>query len=198
VIAAPSGAGKSSIVRGVLERDANVSASVSVTTRAPRPGEVEGRDYFFRSPAEFEAMVEDGALLEHARVFGRGYGTPRAPVEACLAAGRDLVLDIDWQGWRQLRSALPADSLGVFVLPPSIAALEARLRKRGSDSEEEVARRMAAARAEISHWDEFDHVLVNDDLGACIEAVTYILYAARSVVARSTGVSRLAAGLLAG
>ncbi len=197
MIAAPSGAGKSSIVRGVLAREANVSTSVSVTTRAPRPGEVEGRDYFFRSPAEFDAMVERGELLEHARVFGRGYGTPREAVEACLAAGRDVVLDIDWQGWRQLRSALPGDSLGVFVLPPSMAVLEARLRGRGSDSAEEVARRMAAARAEISHWDEFDHVLVNDDLGACIEAVSYILCAARSVVARSTGVAALAASLLA-
>jgi guanylate kinase len=197
VIAAPSGAGKSSIVRGLLARDANVSASVSVTTRAPRPGEVEGRDYFFRSPAEFDAMVGGGALLEHARVFGRGYGTPRAPVEACLAGGRDVVLDIDWQGWRQLKAALPGDSLGVFVLPPSMAVLETRLRGRGSDSADEVARRMAAARAEISHWDEFDHVLVNEDLEACTADVTYILRAARSVVARSTGLAALAAGLLA-
>lgn len=197
MIAAPSGAGKSSIVRGLLARDANVSASVSVTTRAPRPGEVEGRDYFFRSPAEFDAMVGGGALLEHARVFGRGYGTPRAPVEACLAGGRDVVLDIDWQGWRQLKAALPGDSLGVFVLPPSMAVLETRLRGRGSDSADEVARRMAAARAEISHWDEFDHVLVNEDLEACTADVTYILRAARSVVARSTGLAALAAGLLA-
>jgi guanylate kinase len=197
VVAAPSGAGKSSIVRGLLGREADVSASVSVTTRAPRPGEVEGRDYFFRSVDEFQAMAAGGGLLEHAIVFGQGYGTPRAPVEAALEAGHDLVLDIDWQGWRQLRTALPGDAVGVFVLPPSLAVLEARLRGRGSDSQAEVGRRMKAARDEISHWAEFDHVLVNDELGPCIDTITYILRASRSAVARNLGAAAAAAAMLA-
>ena len=192
MVAAPSGAGKSSIVRGLLGQDAALSPSVSVTTRAPRPGEVDGRDYTFVSGERFDVMVASGALLEHARVFGRGYGTPRAPVEACLAAGRDMVLDIDWQGWRQLRMALPGDAVGVFVLPPSLALLEARLRQRATDTKAEVARRMGAAREEINHWMEFDHVLVNDDLATCIGAVASILESARCAVARSTGAAALA------
>ncbi len=198
MVSAPSGAGKSSIVRGLLAADAGVTASISVTTRAPRESEVDGRDYFFTDMAGFQAMAETGALLEHATVFGRGYGTPRAPVEACLAAGRDVVLDIDWQGWRQLRAALPGDVVGVFILPPSLAVLEARLRGRGSDDEAEVARRMRAARDEISHWAEFDHLLVNDDLAACTSAVASILVAARCARARSLGAARLACGMAAG
>ena len=198
VIAAPSGAGKSSVVRGLLASDPAVMASVSVTTRAPRPGEVDGRDYLFVDMARFSAMVADDALLEHAVVFGRGYGTPRAPVEACLAAGRDVVLDIDWQGWRQLRAALPGDAIGVFLLPPSTDVLAGRLRDRGSDAVHEVERRMQAARAEVSHWGEFDHVLVNDDLAACTRAVESILVAARCVVARSTGAARLARAMTEG
>ncbi len=192
VVSAPSGAGKSSIVKGLLASDEGVTASVSVTTRTPRTGEVEGRDYFFADMTRFLAMVAEGALLEHALVFGRGYGTPRAPVEACLAAGRDVVLDIDWQGWRQLQAALPGDAVGVFILPPSLRALEARLRGRGSDGEAEVARRMQAARDEISHWGEFDHVLVNDDLAACTRSVASILVAARCALPRSLGAIRLA------
>lgn len=125
-------------------------------------------------------------------VFGRGYGTPRAAVEARLAAGQDVVLDIDWQGWRQLRAALPDDVVGVFILPPSLEQLEARLRGRGSDADAEVARRMEAARGEIAHWSEFDHVLVNDDLAACVAAVASILVAARCAVRRSVGAARLA------
>ncbi len=198
VISAPSGAGKSSIVHGLLAADPGVTASVSVTTRARRGSEAEGKDYYFTDMAKYLAMVAADALLEHALVFGRGYGTPRAPVEACLAAGRDVVLDIDWQGWRQLRAALPGDVVGVFILPPSLATLEARLRDRGSDGVTEVARRMAAARAEIAHWDEFDHVLVNDDLLACTAAVSSILVAARCTLARSTGVTRLACTLAGG
>ena len=198
VISAPSGAGKSSIVRGLLAREAGVTASVSVTTRAPRAGEEHGADYFYTDMTGFQSMVAQGALLEHAVVFGRGYGTPRAPVEACLAAGRDVVLDIDWQGWRQLRAALPGDAVGVFILPPSLAVLEARLRKRASDPAAEVARRMEAARAEISHWEEFDHLLVNEDLAACTDAVASILVSARSTRARSVAAARLARAMAAG
>ena len=198
VVSAPSGAGKSSILRGLLAADPDITASVSVTTRAPRDGEVEGRDYFFTDMTGYAGMVAGGALLEHALVFGRGYGTPRAPVEACLAAGRDVVLDIDWQGWRQLRAALPGDAVGVFILPPSLAVLEARLRGRASDGAAEVARRMQAARDEVSHWAEFDHVLVNEDLAACTAAVASILVAARCTLARSTGAARLARGMSGG
>ena len=198
VVAAPSGAGKSSVVRGLLAIDPAVLPSVSVTTRAPRPGEVDGRDYVFTNMTAFETMVADGALLEHAMVFGRGYGTPRAPVEANLAAGRDVVLDIDWQGWRQLRAAMPGDTVGVFILPPSLALLEDRLRGRRSDGEAEVARRMQAARAEISHWQEFDHVVINDDLADCTATVASILVAARCCLARSTGAAALARSMVAG
>jgi guanylate kinase len=197
VVAAPSGAGKSTITRALLAREPELFLSVSVTTRAPRGGEVEGVHYYYKSDAEFARMATDGALLEYATVFGRGYGTPRAPVEAALAAGRDVALDIDWQGWRQLRAAMPADSVGVFILPPSIEVLEARLVGRGSDDPVEVARRMQAAREEISHFSEFDHVLINDDLETCIAAVRAVLCAARCSVARSTGAANLAHEMLA-
>jgi guanylate kinase len=196
VVAAPSGAGKSTITRALLAREPALFLSVSVTTRAPRGGEVEGVHYYYKSDAEFSRMAAEGALLEHATVFGRGYGTPRAPVEAALAEGRDVALDIDWQGWRQLRQALPADSVGVFILPPSMQVLEARLRGRGSDDAAEVGRRMQAARDEISHFAEFDHVLVNDDLENCISAVRGVLRAARSTVARSLGAADLARSML--
>jgi guanylate kinase len=196
VVAAPSGAGKSTITRALLAREPALFLSVSVTTRAPRGGEVEGVHYYYKSDAEFSRMAAEGALLEHATVFGRGYGTPRAPVEAALGEGRDVALDIDWQGWRQLRQALPADSVGVFILPPSMQVLEARLRGRGSDDAAEVGRRMQAARDEISHFAEFDHVLVNDDLENCISAVRGVLRAARSTVARSLGAADLARSML--
>jgi guanylate kinase len=192
VVAAPSGAGKSTITRALLAREPALFLSVSVTTRAPRPGEQEGVHYYYRSDAEFARMAASGDLLEHATVFGRGYGTPRAPVESALSAGRDVALDIDWQGFRQLRAALPADSVGVFILPPSLDILEARLRARGSDDAAEVTRRMRAARAEISHYGEFDHVLVNDDLQSCIESVRAVLLAARCTVGRSLGAADLA------
>ena len=198
VIAAPSGAGKSSVVRRLVAREAEVAESVSVTTRAPRPGEVEGREYLFRDDDGFRALAEAGELIEHAIVYGRGYGTPREPVEARLGAGLDVVLDIDWQGWRQVRAALPQDTVGVFLLPPSLAQLDARLRGRQSDSEAEIGRRMRLACDELSHWGEFDHVVVNDDLEACVADVVHILHAARCAVGRSTGSAALVAAMIRG
>lgn len=184
VLAAPSGAGKSSIARALLAAEPDLTLSVSVTTRPPRPGEVEGVHYFFRTPEEFARMAEAGALLEWATVFGRGYGSPRAPVEAALASGRDVLFDIDWQGFRQLRKTLPGDVVGVFVLPPSMAELAARLRARGGDNAGEIARRMAAARAEISHAHEFDHIVVNRDFAKAAADVRAVLTAARTARSR--------------
>lgn len=198
VIAAPSGAGKSSITRALLETEPELQLSVSVTTRAPRPGEEEGVHYYFRTREEFAAMAADGALLEWAEVFGRGYGTPRAPVEAALARGRDVVFDIDWQGHRQLRAALPGDVVGLFILPPSLAELETRLRLRGADNAAEIARRMAAARDEISHAVEFDHILVNEEFDRSVAATRAVLHAARLATRRQTGLSAFMAGLETG
>ena len=179
VLAAPSGAGKSSVAAALLRDDDALTLSVSVTTRAPRPGEIDGVHYHFITHAAFDAMASSGALLEWAEVFGRGYGSPRAPVEAALAAGRDVLFDIDWQGFRQLRAALPGDVLGFFLLPPSIAELETRLRKRGQDSEAEIARRMQAARDEIAHADEFDHRVVNVAFDATVADISRRLQQAR-------------------
>jgi guanylate kinase len=199
VLAAPSGGGKSSIARALLEAEAPVlSLSVSATTRPARPGEEEGVHYFFRTTEQFEAMVGAGELLEHATVHGRRYGTPRAPVEAALAAGRDVLFDIDWQGHRQLRERLPDDVVGVFLLPPSLAELERRLRGRGTDGEAEIARRMRAAREEIAHWAEFDHVLVNSDFDRSVAEVRAILHAARSARVRQPGLAEFVAALLGG
>jgi guanylate kinase len=189
VIAAPSGAGKSSITRALLASERDLNLSVSVTTRAPRPGEREAEHYFFRSPAQFDAMVDAGELLEWARVFGRGYGSPRAPVERALARGTDMVFDIDWQGHRQLRAALPDDVRGLFILPPSLDELEARLRARASDNVAEIARRMAAAQDEMSHAGEFDHVLVNRDFDTAVAAARAVLHAARLETQRLVGLS---------
>jgi guanylate kinase len=199
VIAAPSGAGKSSVTRALLEMEAPaIALSVSATTRPARPGEEEGVHYFFRTPEEFEAMARTGELLEHAAVFGRRYGTPRAPVEQALAAGRDVLFDIDWQGHRQLRDRLPGDVVSVFLLPPSMAELERRLRGRGQDGPEEIARRMAAARDEIAHWSDFDHVVVNHDFDRTVAEVRAILHAARSHRARQPGLPGFVGTLLAG
>lgn len=195
VVAAPSGAGKSTITRALLASEARLSLSVSATTRSARPGEREGDHYYFRTPAEFRAMVEKGELLEWAEVFNRRYGTPRGPVERALSEGRDVAFDIDWQGHRQLRAALPGDVLSVFILPPSMAALEVRLRARGGDDPAEIGRRMAVARAEISHWAEFDHVVVNDDLEHAIDAVRSVLHAGRVATARQPGLAGFVAAL---
>ncbi len=192
VVAAPSGAGKSTITRALLESEPGLRLSVSVTTRSPRPGEVEGVHYYYSSEAAFRAMVAAGELLEWAQVFGRFYATPRAPVEAALKAGHDLVFDIDWQGWRQLKAALPGDAVGVFILPPSLEALQMRLARRAGDDAAEIARRMAAARDEISHWHEFNHVVLNDELERCVDEVRAVLHAARSATSRSFGLAKLA------
>jgi guanylate kinase len=196
VLAGPSGGGKSSIARALLQREQHLTLSISVTTRQPRPSEREGLDYYFRSEAEFAALRDAGQLLEWAAVLGRHcYGTLRAPVQAALAAGSDVLFDIDWQGFRSVRAALPGDVVGVFLLPPSLAALEARLAGRGGDGPAEVARRMARARDEISHCAEFDHVVVNDAFERSVAEAQAVLHAARTASARLSGlgafVSRL-------
>ncbi len=196
VISAPSGAGKTAITRALLAQENELMVSVSATTRAPRPGERDGVHYHFRDKASFDAMVAEGALLEWAEVFGRFYGTPRAPVEQALSAGRDMVFDIDWQGHQQLRAALPGDVTGVFVLPPSLPALEARLRARGGDDAAEIARRMAKAHDEIGHWAEFDHVVVNDDFEQAVASVRAVLHAARLATARQPGLQAFVGGLI--
>jgi guanylate kinase len=153
--------------------------SVSATTRKPRPGEQDGREYHFRTRDEFQAMVAEGQMLEHAEVFGNFYGSPRAPVEAAMQAGTDTVFDIDWQGGQQIKQAMRGDVVSIFILPPSIAELERRLRARAQDSDEVIAARMAKSRDEISHWAEYDYVLVNDDLERTFDNLKTILTAER-------------------
>ncbi len=180
ILSSPSGAGKSTLTRRLMEWDPAIRFSVSATTRAPRPGEIDGRDYYFRDRATFEQMVATGDMLEHAEVFGNFYGSPRAPVQAAMDAGRDTVFDIDWQGGQQIRnSSLGRDVVSVFVLPPSIAELERRLRGRGQDSAAVIAGRMAKSRDEISHWAEYDYVIVNTDLDAAFNDLVTILQAER-------------------
>jgi guanylate kinase len=189
VIAAPSGTGKSSLTRALLAEEPELGLSVSVTTRLPRPGEVEGKHYFFRTPAEFEQLRLSGGLLEWAHVFGREtlYGTPRAPVEAMLASGKDMIFTIDWQGFRQMRAAMPQDVVGVFLLPPSLSALEDRLRLRGQDSEAEIAKRMASTQSEMEHYTEFDFAVVNEQFEDALRDLRSVLRAARLATFRQTG-----------
>ncbi len=189
VLAAPSGAGKTSISRALLAAEPGLHLSISATTRAPRTGEQEGIHYFFRDRPAFDAMIEAGALLEWADVFGQRYGTPRAPVAAALARGEDVLFDIDWQGHRQLRAALPGDVVGVFIMPPTLADLEARLRARG-DAPAEITRRMAAAEDEIAHANEFDYCIVNETLAEAIATTGAILRAARAATARQTWLAK--------
>ena len=186
VIAAPSGAGKTTLSRALLETDDQLSLSVSVTTRERRLGEKEGKHYFFISQEKFDDMVRAGELLEYARVFGRSYGTPRAPVEKALGAGQDIMFDIDWQGFRQLRASLGDDVVGVFIKPPSLEVLHNRLVKRG-DGAEQVATRMAHAEAEISHASEFDYIVENQDLDVALADIRAILRASRLQTKRQTG-----------
>lgn len=196
VIAAPSGGGKGAVTRALLEIEPALSLSISVTTRKPRPDERDGVHYHFRDAAEFDAMVAARGFLEYARVFGRNqYGSPRAPAEAALAAGRDVIFDIDWQGYRQLRAALPGDVVGIFLLPPSMAELERRLHDRAADTRQEIARRMTTAHDEISHWPEFDHVVVNDRFEPTLTQVRAILVAARLRTERQVGIPAFVAAL---
>jgi guanylate kinase len=185
VLVAPSGAGKTSVSRALLAQEKELSLSISATTRAARPGEVHGVHYHFHTSEEFAAMEAAGHLLESATVYGRRYGTPRAPVKAALEAGRDVLFDVDWQGHLLLRAAMPADVVGIFLLPPSLAELERRLRVRGQDSDEEILRRMGKARDDASHWGEFDHVLINHDFAETVATVSAILRAARTERARN-------------
>ena len=180
ILSSPSGAGKSTLSRKLLDWDPTIRFSVSATTRAPRPGEEDGREYYFRSREDFEDMVKTGEMLEHAEVFGNFYGSPKAPVEAAMKAGRDTVFDIDWQGGQQIRnSSLGRDVVSIFVLPPSIAELDRRLRSRGQDSDAVIAGRMAKSRDEISHWAEYDYVIVNTDIDNAFNQLTTILQAER-------------------
>ena len=190
IVAAPSGAGKSSIVNAVLARDPNISLSISFTSRKARPGERHAEHYHFISAGEFEAMVAEGDFFEHALVHGDWKGTARQSVEPQLMAGRDVLLEIDWQGARQVRTKIP-DAVSVFILPPSRAALEERMRKRGQDSEEVIAQRLAAAREEMSHYGEFDYVIVNEDFETAVREMCSIFTASRlrkdAQVARHAG-----------
>jgi guanylate kinase len=179
VLSSPSGAGKSTLARKLLEADDNMSLSVSATTRPARPSEVDGREYKFLAKEQFEEMADRGEFLEHAMVFGNHYGTPRAPVEAMLIQGKDVLFDVDWQGARALRAAEPQDVVGIFILPPSMAELERRLHARAEDSEDVIKKRMARSLDEISHWEEYDYVLVNTLLEQTLTQIRQILAAER-------------------
>jgi guanylate kinase len=196
ILSSPSGAGKSTLARRLMAWDPTMRFSVSATTRPPRPGEEDGREYHFRSRADFQALVAAGQMLEHAEVFGNLYGSPRAPVEAAMRDGHDTVFDIDWQGGQQIRnSALGRDVVSVFVLPPSIAELERRLRSRGQDDDAVIARRMAKSQAEISHWAEYDYVIVNHDIDTAFAALTTILSAERLRRDRQPGLAQFVRAL---
>jgi guanylate kinase len=197
VLSSPSGAGKTTLSRLLLDRDRAIDLSISVTTRPPRPGEVDGRDYYFIDRARFDAMIARGELLEWAQVFGNGYGTPRAPVEKALAAGRDVLFDIDWQGTQQLREKGRDDLVSVFVLPPSIPDLEQRLRTRAQDSPEVIRSRMAKAAGEMSHWAEYDYVVINRRVVDAFEDVRAILAAERLKRERQPGLSAFVRSLQA-
>ena len=189
VLSSPSGAGKTSISRELLQQDSNLVMSVSATTRPQRPGETEGKDYYFVTPEAFEGMVTRGEFLEHATVFGQRYGTPRLPVENALANGRDVLFDIDWQGTQQIGENARADLVSVFILPPSTVELEKRLKTRAQDPESVVAQRMAKAADEMSHYFEYDYIVINRDLARSVAEVQAILTAERLRRGRQIGLS---------
>jgi len=197
VLSSPSGAGKTTLSRLLLKADRNVELSVSVTTRPQRRGEVEGRDYHFIDPRRFQAMVKSGKLLEWAEVFGHCYGTPRRPVEKALQAGRDVLFDIDWQGTQQLREKARDDLVSVFILPPTVKELERRLQRRAQDSHDIIGSRMAKAAGEMSHWPEYDYVIVNRDKDEAFAEVRAILAAERLKRERQIGLSSFVRALQA-
>ena len=196
VLSSPSGAGKTTLARRLLEADKNIRMSVSVTTRAPRNGEVHGVDYSFIDDTEFEKLKRGDELLEWAEVFGNFYGTPKAPVLEALQAGKDVLFDVDWQGTRQIKTQLPADMVSVFILPPDGRTLERRLKARNQDSEAAVARRMAAAAAEIAHWQEYDYVIVNADVDESFRELGCILSGERLKRERQLGLDQFVANML--
>ena len=196
ILSSPSGAGKSTLAKRLMVWDETMRFSISATTRAPRPGEVDGKDYVFLDRPAFQAHVEKGEMLEHAEVFGNLYGSPRQPVLEALKAGRDVLFDVDWQGGQQIKNSdLGADVLSVFILPPSIAELERRLRFRGQDSEAVIQGRMAKSRDEISHWAEYAYVLVNDDLPHTFNRLKGILEAERERRDRQPDLADFVSGL---
>ena len=193
VMSSPSGAGKTTLTRRLLAEDNDVLMSVSATTRQPRPGEIEGRDYYFVTHEAFDEMVKSDQMLEHATVFENSYGTPREPVEQALSKGKDIIFDIDWQGAQQLEAE---DIISIFILPPSVGELKKRLKSRAQDSDEVIAKRMDKAHNEISHWAEYDYVLINDDLDATFADLKAIVAAERLKRTRQTGTSTFARNLM--
>ncbi|MBO9696467.1 MAG: guanylate kinase [Sphingopyxis sp.] len=196
VLSSPSGAGKTTISRMMLEADKDIALSISATTRPPRPGEIDGVHYHFVDTETFKRMAADGEFLEWAHVFGHRYGTPRAPVEELLAAGKDVLFDIDWQGAQQLYQEAGPDVVRVFVLPPTMEELERRLRSRNTDSDEVITARMERAANEISHWDGYDYVLINDNVEGCFDEVRAILRAERLKRRRQIGLIGFARDLI--
>jgi guanylate kinase len=195
VLSSPSGAGKTSLSRALLEADEHLTLSVSATTRAMRPGESDGIDYFFMSDAEFLDKAAANEFLEHAKVFDSHYGTPKSFVEQQLTSGQDVIFDIDWQGTQRLRKTCPQDLVSIFILPPSMTELESRLKKRAQDSEDIVLRRMTKAASEISHWDEYDYVIVNKDFDHSLQKLQAILTAERNKRIRRPGLARFVESL---
>lgn len=198
ILSSPSGAGKTSIGKGLLARDPKIKSSVSVTTRPPRAGEVDGEDYFFISQEEFQRRLDQDEFLEYANVFGHRYGTPKAQVEAYLSEGKDVLFDIDWQGTQQIKQMARRDVASIFILPPSIEELRRRLTGRGLDSPEIIEKRMAAAAGEMSHWAEYDYIVINRDLEASIQKIHNILYADRLRRSRQLGLQGFVRHLTAG
>lgn len=195
VLAAPSGGGKTSLMRALMAEDGDLSLSISMTTRSQRPGEQDGVHYYFVDQDRFERAIAEGEMLEYARVFDRLYGSPRGPVVEALAAGQDVAFDIDWQGHQQLRAALPGDVVSIFLLPPSMEELEARLRRRGQDSEAVIARRMAENAGEVAHAGEFDYCLINRDFDHCLAQIRTILAAERLRLSRQPAMRSFAGTL---
>lgn len=198
VLSSPSGAGKTTIARRLVQTNRHIEISISVTTRPRRPGEVSGQDYHFVTPDEFNQLIAEGAFLEYAKVFGHYYGTLRQPVEDALASGRDVLFDIDWQGTQQLAQIAPGDLLSVFILPPSLHELERRLRSRAQDSDEVVAARMSKATDELSHWAEYTYVVINRDLEDSVKTVKAILKGERHKRARQEGLADFVKKLMSG
>ena len=197
VISSPSGAGKSTIARTLMDRDQQISLSVSVTTRQRRQSEIEGVHYHFVSQREFERLRDSDSLLEWAQVHGNYYGTPREAVETAMGEGRDMLFDIDWQGAQQLQDKMSADVVSIFILPPTMAELQSRLHRRAEDTEEVIQTRLNNSRAEIKHWREYDYVIVNDDLNSAFDAVQSIVKAERLRRDRRHGLFEFVEGLIA-